>query len=98
MGRALALKSPGASFLTSEKSESWMMAPNTFHIEGRYLDFDGKDFSEASTALGIVKFRGAKRIDSLEAFPLQYHPNEKGVRRELIDCDQKFLAFGESHH
>lgn len=29
MRRALALKSPGASFLTSEKSESWMIAPNT---------------------------------------------------------------------
>lgn len=69
-----------------------------FHIEGRYLDFDGKDFGEASTALGIVKLRGTKRIDSLEAFPLQYHPNEKGVRRELIDCGRKFLAFGESHH
>ena len=70
----------------------------SFHIEGRYLVFDAKDFGEASTALGIVKFCGTKRIDSLEAFPLQSHSSEKGVRRELTDCGRKFLAFGESHH
>jgi hypothetical protein len=63
-----------------------------FHIEGRYLDFDGKDFGQASTALGISKFRGTKYIDSLDAVPLKYHPNEKDVRCELIDCGKRFLA------
>lgn len=29
-----------------------------FHMGCRYLDFDGKVFGEASTALGIEKFRG----------------------------------------
>jgi hypothetical protein len=32
------------------------------HIEGRYLDFDGKDFGQASTALGISKFRGTTAL------------------------------------
>ena len=68
-----------------------------FHIEGRYLDFDGKNFGHASTALGIFKFRGTKRIDKLEAFPLKYHPNEKEVRRQLTDCGKKFLTLGGSH-
>jgi hypothetical protein len=44
------------------------------HIEGRYLDFDGKDFGQASTALGISKFRGTMST-ALDAVPLKYHPN-----------------------
>lgn len=69
-----------------------------YHVEGQYLDFDGKDFGLASTALGIHKFRGTKRIDKLETFPLKYHPNEKEVRCELIDCGVKFLALRGMHH
>ena len=69
-----------------------------FHIEGRYLDFDGKNFGQASTALGIFKFRGTKCVDKLEAFPLKYHPSEKEVRCQLIACGRKFLTLGGSHH
>jgi hypothetical protein len=98
MGRASVLKSPGASFLTSEKSESWMMAPNTSISKDGTWILTARISAKPPQLWGIVKFRGTKRIDSLEAFPLQYHPNEKGVRRELIDCGRKFLAFGESHH
>jgi hypothetical protein len=65
-----------------------------FHIEGRYLDFDGENFGHASTALGIFKFRGTKRVDKLEAFPLKYHPNEKEMRHQLTDCGEKFLKLG----
>ena len=69
-----------------------------FHIQGRYLDFNGKDFGEASTVLGITKFSGAKRIDSLEALPLQYHPRKEAIRHELIGCGRKFQALMGSHH
>lgn len=41
-----------------------------FYIEGRYVDFNGKELGEALTAFGISKFRGIKRINSLEAFSL----------------------------
>jgi hypothetical protein len=69
-----------------------------FHIRGRYLDFNGKDFGEAYTVLGIITFSGAKRIDSLEAFPFRYHPREQAVRRDLIGCGRKFHALVGSHH
>ncbi len=42
-----------------------------FHLECRYVDFDGKVFGESSTELAILKFRGIKRINSLNAFPLE---------------------------
>lgn len=69
-----------------------------FHIQGRYLDFNGKDFGEASAVLGVTKFSGAKRIDSLEAFPFQYYPQKEAIKHELIDCGRKFQALMGSHY
>lgn len=37
-----------------------------FHIEGRYLDFDGKVFGEVPIETEILKFRGSKPINSLD--------------------------------
>jgi len=47
-----------------------------FHMECRYLDSDGAVFGEVSTALGVAKFAGVKRIVALDAFPLAYHRAE----------------------
>lgn len=69
-----------------------------FHIEGRYLDFDGKVLGEAVIHLSIEKFRGAKRIDTLEVFPLQYHPDESDARAQLLKCGRKFLGLTGTHH
>lgn len=68
-----------------------------FYIEGRYLNFNDKLFGEALTALGISKFRGARPINSLEAFPLQYHQcvDEK---KELVNRDRKFISLMGIHH
>ena len=48
-----------------------------FHLECRYVDFDGKVFGETSIELAILQFRGTKKINSLDAFRLEYHPNKK---------------------
>jgi hypothetical protein len=69
-----------------------------FHMGCRYLDFDGVVFGEASTALGIEKFRGAQRINSLGVFPLQYHHGEEDTRAHLDKCGRKFLKLMDVHH
>lgn len=69
-----------------------------FYIEGRYLDFNGKLFGEALTALGISKFRGAKPINSLEAYPFQYHQSIDEEKKELVNCGRKFIALMGIHH
>jgi hypothetical protein len=63
-----------------------------FHIEGRYLDFDGKVFGEVPIEIGILKFRGSKPINSLDVFPLEDHQNKKEIKADLIACGQKFHA------
>ena len=55
-----------------------------FHVECHLLDFNGQVFGEVSTALGIRKLPGAKRVDRLEAFPLEFHPHQKEIREYFI--------------
>ena len=69
-----------------------------FHMGCHYLDSDGKMFGEVSTALGIEKFRGTMRINSLGAFPLSYHQKEKETRAYLDKCGRKFLKLMNVHH
>jgi hypothetical protein len=69
-----------------------------FYMECRYLDFDGKVFGEVSTNIAIPRFSGTKRIKTLEAFPLKYHPNESGVRASLLECGRKFVSLRGAYH
>ncbi|KAI9726527.1 MAG: hypothetical protein M1835_003773, partial [Candelina submexicana] len=69
-----------------------------FHLECRYVDFDGKVFGETSIELAIVKFRGTKRINSLDAFPLEYHPSKDEVKANLVECGHKFVSLMGVHH
>jgi hypothetical protein len=50
-----------------------MAGVDYFYIGYHYLDSDGKVFGEVSTALGIKKFRGIRKISSLGIFPLSYY-------------------------
>lgn len=69
-----------------------------FHLECHYVDFDGKAFGETSIELAILKFRGTKRIDSLDAFPLEYHPNKIQVKANLVELGRKFVSLMGVHH
>jgi len=69
-----------------------------FHLECHYVDFDGKAFGETSIELAILKFRGTKRIDSLDAFPLEYHPKKIEVKAHLVECGRKFVSLMGVHH
>ncbi|OAF59670.1 hypothetical protein VC83_03769 [Pseudogymnoascus destructans] len=67
-------------------------------LECRYLDFDGKEYGNVPIELGIPKFRGTKRINLLETFPLQHHPDSIKVKANLIENGRKFMSLNGSHH
>ncbi|KAI9715641.1 MAG: hypothetical protein M1812_005793 [Candelaria pacifica] len=69
-----------------------------FHVECRLLDFNGQVFGEVSTALGIRKFQGAKRVDRLEAFPLEFHRHQKKMKDYLVRCGRRFVSLMGQHH
>ena len=80
-GTCLGTRKPRCIIFDSGEEKKLDDGTEYFYIKGRYLDFDGKNFGHALIALGIFKFRGTKRVDKLEAFPLKHHPNEKEMRR-----------------
>ena len=69
-----------------------------FHVECRLLDFNGQVFGEVSTALGIGQFQGAKRVDWLEAFPLEFHEHQKEMKEYFIKCGRQFTSLMGQHH
>lgn len=68
-----------------------------FKLECRFIDYDGAKFGEAGVFLPILKFRGSKPIEALEAFPLDHHPSHQQVRKDLIRRGQKFRDLAGSH-
>jgi hypothetical protein len=46
----------------------------------------------------IGDFRGARRITSLNCYPLKYHKNEARVRKDLIERGKKFASLGGVHY
>ena len=69
-----------------------------FYLECRYIDFDSKVFGETSIELTILKFRRTKRINSLNAFPLEHHPNKNEVKVYLVDCGRRFVSLLGVHY
>ena len=56
-----------------------------------YLDFNGEDLGTVAIELRIPEFHGAKQINTLEAFPFQYHADFTGVRAKLLRYGRKFM-------
>lgn len=69
-----------------------------FHAECAYLDYNGQTFGEVSTALGIRAFQGAKQIDGLEAFPLEFHRQQDEMKKYFIRCGRQFTSLIGQHH
>ncbi|KAK5936733.1 hypothetical protein PMZ80_010996 [Knufia obscura] len=69
-----------------------------FHVEGRYLDFDGETFGEATAVLAIEEFRGAKQINLLPTYPLAYHRRSAELKTQLIKRGRAFVSLLGVHH
>ncbi|KAI1499239.1 hypothetical protein F5X99DRAFT_291061 [Biscogniauxia marginata] len=69
-----------------------------YYVEGKYLEYDGKQFGYGSTSYEIPEFRGARKITSLGCYPLKYHKNEAQLRKDLIERGKKFVSLGGVHY
>ncbi|KAK0742028.1 hypothetical protein B0T21DRAFT_381752 [Apiosordaria backusii] len=75
----------------AEKHSSFMKG-DYYYLEGKYFEYDGKQFGYGSVSEEIVEFRGARKITSLNCYPLSYHKNEAKVRKELVERGKKFVS------
>lgn len=66
-----------------------------FKLECHFVDHDGHQFGEVGVQLRIIKFRGGKSIHTLDAFPLQYHPEQSQTKQRLVERGRKFCDLSE---
>ncbi|KAF2168105.1 hypothetical protein M409DRAFT_21551 [Zasmidium cellare ATCC 36951] len=60
-------------------------------IEGKYLEYDGKGFGLGDFEVDIESFKGPRKITSLSAYPLKYHKNPEGIKKQIIQRGQQFV-------
>ncbi|KAI9647060.1 hypothetical protein NHQ30_005062 [Ciborinia camelliae] len=63
-----------------------------FQIEGRIISHDGEDFGYGFIDIEIDDFDGAKKITSLQGYPLHYDPHQDTIRKNLIQRGRKYLT------
>ncbi|PMD15406.1 hypothetical protein NA56DRAFT_346801 [Hyaloscypha hepaticicola] len=63
-----------------------------YNIEGKYLEYDGKTWGMGTMDCDVPGFKGARKITSLNCYPLKYHKNEAKVRALLIERGKKFVS------
>ena len=68
-----------------------------YKIKCQYLDYNDQIFEDALFDLTILKFCKKRNISTLNAFPLQYHSDEKKPKDHLIKCDRKFVSILGTH-
>ncbi|KAI9767831.1 MAG: hypothetical protein M1839_004332 [Geoglossum umbratile] len=69
-----------------------------FKLDCRYLDYNGKVFGEVETSLAVAEFWGAKKINTLDVFPLQYHEQAEKLRDALTTRGRKFISLIGIYH
>jgi len=72
--------------------ESSFMKGQWYSVEGRYLEYDGKDFGFGNMSAEVESFKGARKITSLACYPLQYHRDSEALRARLIERGKRFVA------
>ncbi len=48
--------------------------------------------------LSIPEFKGTRKISSLSAFPIQYHPDPQAIRDKLVRRGRKWAVLNGIHH
>jgi hypothetical protein len=68
-----------------------------FEIQCQYFDYDGEVFGESTEILQIEMFSGARRIENLPAYPLEFHPNPE-IWSRLVLAGRKFVSLIGCYH
>ncbi|GKT44370.1 ATPase family AAA domain-containing protein 3A [Colletotrichum spaethianum] len=69
-----------------------------YWVDGKYLEFDGKQFGYGTLCEEVPEFRGARKINSLSAFSLDFHKDKVAIKAALIDRGKKFVQLGGVHY
>lgn len=76
---------------TAEKHHHLIKGEN-YNVQGKCFEYDGKQFGHGRLSEDIPEFKGAKKITSLNCYPLKYHKSEAKLRLDLIERGKKFVT------
>lgn len=68
------------------------MTRDFYAIDGKYLEYDGKNFGMGDFEAELDTFKGPRKITSLGAYPLRYHKDPEGVKKQIIERGRKFVS------
>lgn len=83
---------PRAFKIEYATKENSFMKGTWYNIEGRYLEYDGKQFGMGTMEVEVEQFKGPRKISSLACYPLKYHKDADSLRAKLIERGRKFVA------
>lgn len=63
-----------------------------FEVNCHSIAHDGQDFGTSRKRVQIPYFDGARKIEELPCFPLQFHSQEEAVRSELVDRGRTYVS------
>ncbi|KAK8223114.1 hypothetical protein HDK90DRAFT_515460 [Phyllosticta capitalensis] len=61
-------------------------------IEGRYLEYDGKNYGLGDFEINVDAFKGPRKITSLATYPIRYHKDADNVRKQLVERGKRFVT------
>ncbi|KAL8717395.1 MAG: hypothetical protein Q9225_005351 [Loekoesia sp. 1 TL-2023] len=83
---------PRAFKIEYATKENSFMKGTWYNIEGRYLEYDGKQFGMGTMEVEVEQFKGPRKISSLACYPLKYHKDAESLKAKLIERGKKFVA------
>ncbi|GFG17794.1 hypothetical protein IFM61392_10224 [Aspergillus lentulus] len=82
---------------SSGKETKTIRKGDCFEIQCQYFDYDGEVFGESTEILQIEMFSGARRIENLPAYPLEFHPDPE-IWSRLVSAGRKFVSLIGCYH
>jgi hypothetical protein len=67
-------------------------------VDVELIAYDGKNFKFASSKVVILKYDRYKPLTKLEAFPFEYHKDQKAIRTTLLERGKKYTTLFGIHH
>lgn len=83
---------PRAFKIEYATKENSVLKGDYYVIEGRYLEYDGRSFGMGVMSVNVDNFKGARKITSLNCYPIQYHPESEQLQQKLIERGKKFVS------
>jgi hypothetical protein len=83
---------PRAFKIEYATKESHFLKGQWYCIEGRYLEYDGKSFGMGTMSIDVESFKGPRKISNLACYPLKYHKDVDGMKKQLVERGKKFVS------